>query len=187
MERDIDARYVESAAVFANHECEQYRLPGDHRNKYAAEDDYGRSGGAGGAGKGKGKREQGTGNAEKDIVAGFRWSAQMFFEKFEGALACFLCGGGVVAGTRVAVEGVAGVVPEDFNFRVRGVNLLDVGGGNVRVLTAEVEHDGAGGIFAGVVADAASVVADGRGGMKTRGGEPGHGAAEAIADNADLF
>ena len=32
-----------------------------------------------------------------------------------------------------------------------------------------------------------AVVADGRGGMKARGGEPGHGATEAIADDADFF
>ena len=75
-----------------------------------------------------------------------RWrSGQMLLEEFEGALASFFGCGGVVAWAWIAVEGVAGVVPEDFNFRMRGVDLLDFGGGNVRVLAAEVEHDGASG------------------------------------------
>ena len=49
VECDIDARRLESAAVFAAHECEQHRLPGDHGREYAAADDHGRGCGAAGA------------------------------------------------------------------------------------------------------------------------------------------
>jgi hypothetical protein len=50
----------------------------------------------------------------------------MLLEKFEGAQASFLGGGGVVAWARIAVEGVAGVVPEDLDCGVCGVDFLDL-------------------------------------------------------------
>jgi hypothetical protein len=111
----------------------------------------------------------------------------VLLEEFKRALTRFKCRGGVIARADIAIEGVAGVVPEYLDFRMRGVESFHVGGGNVRVLAAEMEHDGAAGFFGGVIADAAAVVADCRGGMEAHGGEPGDGAAKAIADDADFF
>src|ERR1039458_9378954 len=91
-----------------------------------------------------------------------------------------MCRARVVTGARVAVESVAGVIPIDFHFGMRGVDLLDFLGGNMRILLAEMEHDRRRRRFTGIVPNAASVVAYRRSGMKPAGGHPGQGSAEAV-------
>ena len=93
----------------------------------------------------------------------------------------------VVTGSCIAVEAVAGVVPIDFYFGMRGLDFFNFCGGNMRVLSAEMKHYRARGHFSGIVCGAASVVANSGRGMVACGCQPGQGSTVTVADDADLF
>ncbi|SPE30693.1 hypothetical protein SBA5_80062 [Candidatus Sulfotelmatomonas gaucii] len=114
-------------------------------------------------------------------------SSQLLFEKGYGALPGEVRGGGVVACAGIAVEGVTGVEPMDFDVGVRRVNRFGNRGRNVGILAAEVQHDRAIGCFGSVFADLAAVVTDGGGGMKACRGKPGDAASEAVTDDANFL
>jgi hypothetical protein len=73
-----------------------------------------------------------------------------------GFVGCFC----VVAGARVVIESMAGVIPTDLHLRMGRVHLLDVSLGNMTILLPEVKQDWRAWAFQGKPADLATVVSD---------------------------
>jgi len=94
-------------------------------------------------------------------------------EEGQGALTGLVSGFGIVIRPLIAVEAVAGAfVEEDGDFRVRLLDFLDFGGGDVFFIGTEMQHDGAGRFFVDESGDLPAVIGDCGGRIKARGGEP---------------
>src|SRR3546814_10071591 len=92
----------------------------------------------------------------------------------------------MVGAAHVAIEAVAGGVGEELLLGVRRGDLLHLLERDAGVLLPEMEHHRTGGALVAALVDAAAVVADDGSGIEPGGGEPGDGAAPAVADDGGL-
>lgn len=111
---------------------------------------------------------------------------QRLGKELQRALFSQFCRRGVVAGAVVAAESMVGRIAVHRQFGVGGGDLVDLGQRNHRVQFAKVELHRTVWLQLAILVNQAAVVAGGRRhAVDLAGGQPGHGAAIAVADHAD--